>query len=61
MEHEGIKGKLSGAKQSAIPIHPSGHGSMEDLATLQCDLLEEGFQVRVYGELDRLRPYEPPQ
>lgn len=55
---EGIQAKLSGAKRAVVLVHPSGHGSLADLATLQRDLLDEGFRVSVYGELDGTGPFD---
>ena len=59
IEQEGIGSKLSGSKQAAVLVYPGGHGSIADMTTLQRDLLEQGFSVRVYGEIDNTGPYSP--
>lgn len=61
IEQETIKDKLTGSKQAIVLVHPGGHGSIADMATLQRDLLEQGFSVKVYGEIDNTGPYETKQ
>jgi hypothetical protein len=58
IEHEGIAGKLTGKKEAIVLVHPIGHGSRADLATLQSELFEQGFTVKIYGEIDNTGPYK---
>ena len=57
IEQEGINKKLTGTKQATVLVHPLGHGSIADMVTLQRDLLEQGFSVKVYGEIDNTGPF----
>ena len=43
-------------KQAVIIVHPSGHGSEDDLSALQDDMRDEGFAFRTLDfTLDRTR------
>jgi hypothetical protein len=55
--HEKLSGVLQGKRIAIVLIHPIGHGSMKDLATLQEDLLGEGFDVSVHGNLELKGPF----
>ena len=57
IEQEGIGEKLIGAKQAIILVHPLGHGSIADMVTLQRDLLDNGYSVKVFGEIDNTGPF----
>ena len=47
IKQEHLGDRLKGGKQAIILVHPLGHGTIADLVTLQRDLLEEDFEVRV--------------
>ena len=49
---ENLLSKLSGNKTACVLIHNIGHGSISDFKTLIEDLSEEGFKVKVYGEIN---------
>jgi hypothetical protein len=44
---------LDGTKESLIIVHPSGNGTNEDLATLENDLRQEGFDTHKFFFVER--------
>ena len=40
---------LADTRYSVIVVHPSGHGTDEDLRTLEADLRQEGFSVHKFS------------
>lgn len=53
IQHERLGDRVTGDKQAVVLVHPLGHGSLADLATLEQDLSCQGFSTTVYGVADR--------
>jgi len=56
IQKEHLGEKLKEEKEAIILVHPIGHGSAEDLANLQLDLIQEGFTVKVFGASENKVP-----
>jgi hypothetical protein len=59
IEQEGLEAMLSGPRHAVVLVHPGGPGSLADLATLQLDLLMQGFRVTIKGEIEWTDPHLP--
>lgn len=52
LDEETVVPNLEGQRQAVIVVHPSGHGSSADLASLQEDLRAEGFTFHTLSLAD---------
>jgi hypothetical protein len=52
IKKEGLEKEFTVKRQAVILIHRIGYGSKKDFQTLQEDLIDEGFEVSIYGDIE---------